>query len=65
MEDSNSKRIVMIKYLTIIFLFFNLLSASAQPIDHWETIVYNNDQWRYSVGFGEPPADWMQSSFND
>ena len=50
--------------LTILLLMTNLIVA-AQPVNHWETVVYNNDTWRYEIGNSEPPADWMQVGFND
>ena len=54
-------------FKNILFLFFLLpISTSiAQTIDHFETVVYNNDHWRFFVGTTEPPQDWMGASFND
>ncbi|MDG2455755.1 MAG: CotH kinase family protein [Bacteroidia bacterium] len=36
----------------------------AQSIDHWESAVYNTDQWSYFVGSSEPSSLWIQPSFN-
>ena len=36
----------------------------AQNIDHWETVVYNNEVWTYTLGDSEPPANWNEISFN-
>ena len=38
--------------------------ATAQGIDHWETAVYNTDQWSYYVGTSEPMTNWMQPNFD-
>lgn len=51
--------------------FFILLSASwhyaagQSTIDHWETIVFNDDVWFYRLGNSAPPSNWMQPQFND
>lgn len=43
------------------------LSASAQTgsVDHWETVVYCDDSWRYKVGSEEPSASWINLSYDD
>jgi len=33
--------------------------------NHWETVVYNYDIWRYFVGKSEPPATWRTLGFDD
>lgn len=55
----------MAKYFTFLILSLHFLVGAAQSIDHWETAVYNDEQWRYRVGTNEPPSDWMQPGFND
>jgi len=40
------------------------MTVHAQSIDHWETAVYNTDQWSYFVGTSEPSAQWMQPNFD-
>lgn len=37
----------------------------AQDIDHWETVVYDDDVWRYLVPTSEPDASWRTTSFDD
>ncbi len=49
--------------VTTILLIINS-TIFAQSINHWETIIYNNDTWRYRIGNSEPPADWMQTDFD-
>src|SRR5688572_25177516 len=34
-------------------------------IDHWETAVYEGEQWHYFLGTQNPPVDWTLSSFDD
>lgn len=45
-----------------------LLCASSLPIvaqiDHWETIVFAEDDWYYFVGTSAPPSNWNQSNFD-
>lgn len=33
-------------------------------IDHWETALYESDEWRYFLGTTQPPADWNTLGFN-
>jgi len=50
--------------LPALFLFGAAASHAAQ-IDHWETVVYESDSWRYLVAQSEPSANWRKFSFND
>jgi len=34
-------------------------------IDHWESIIYAEDYWRYIVPYEEPEEEWRSLSFND
>ncbi len=34
-------------------------------IDHWETALYEGDQWKLFLGTANPPSDWSSSSFDD
>jgi hypothetical protein len=53
------------------FLFIILFSVTpmalfyGQSVNHWETVVYNDDVWKYFIGISEPPADWRSLSFDD
>ena len=51
-------------YLLVMLSTTISKSAHSQSIDHWETAVFNNDQWSYFVGTSEPSAQWMQPSFD-
>ncbi len=35
----------------------------APPPDHWETAVYEDNSWRYTIG--QTPADWASAAFDD
>lgn len=56
----------MLKKHSLFLLMLCLVSfrLSAQ-VDHWETVVYAEDSWRYFVGSAEPPADWKSIGFDD
>ena len=49
--------------ITFLCVFFSCIGYS-QVVDHWETVVYNTDQWSYFVGNSEPNVNWMDPSFN-
>ncbi|MBK9983679.1 MAG: lamin tail domain-containing protein [Saprospiraceae bacterium] len=34
-------------------------------IDHWETALYEGDQWRLFIGTENPPTDWASVDFDD
>tara|TARA_B100000902_G_scaffold392836_1_gene445892 strand:- start:906 stop:2960 length:2055 start_codon:yes stop_codon:yes gene_type:complete len=53
----------MIRFL-IVFFFFPLFVFS-QNIDHWETVVFENDIWKYFEGTYEPDTNWRKLGFND
>ena len=55
-------------HASLFFIFaFTLpfISQAQSGIDHWETAVFNNDTWSYRTGTSAPPANWMQTQFND
>jgi hypothetical protein len=53
--------------LIILLVLFSLNSAIANinSIDHWETVIYSDDTWKYHLGTSEPDEDWNTFSFND
>jgi len=55
----------MIRIFTLLItgIFFTLTSTA--QINHWETAVYNADNWQYFVGNSQPPANWNTPIFND
>jgi len=53
-------KLLLTLFLCIIFNFFGYTQ-----INHWETVVYNSDDWQYFIGNREPPTTWMQPDFDD
>jgi hypothetical protein len=55
------------KYFSICILSICFFSNQlfSQTIDHWETVVFAEDIWKYRVGDSEPPSDWFQTNFDD
>jgi hypothetical protein len=52
------------KKLILLFLSLPFLSLS-QNIDHWETVVFEDDSWKYLEGTFEPDTNWRKLAFND
>lgn len=46
------------------FMLLACIKLSAQ-IDHWETVVYETDTWKYIVPTSTVPASWNTLTFND
>ena len=55
----------MKKQLITFILFFFLQNVIAQNTDHWETVVYAEDVWKFRIGTSEPPNDWWTEGFDD
>ncbi len=55
------------KYFSLCFFMICIFSNHlfSQNIDHWETVVFADDIWKYRVGNSEPPGDWFEPSFDD
>ena len=53
----------MRKYIFFIFVF--PFYSFSQNIDHWETVIFDNDMWRYFEGVSAPDSNWRQLGFND
>ncbi len=51
----------------IIPLLFIVLiqTTQAQSIDHWEAVVNAGNTWKYRIENSEPPADWINITFDD
>jgi hypothetical protein len=50
------------------FIFLSIIisdQGQGQSVDHWETVVFSNDTWRYFVGTSEPNANWRLLTFDD
>ena len=55
----------MNKLIFTFLLTFVGFSAIAQPVDHWETVVFNDNIWSYETGNSSIPSDWKNPGFND
>ncbi len=51
--------------LFVLFLLLcpNLIAQTS--VDHWESFVKPNNQWKYFEGTTEPSTDWINDDFND
>ncbi len=54
------KNIFLISFVLVI-----LVNTLFSQIDHWETVVYASDIWKYRPGTSNPPANWTSLNFND
>jgi hypothetical protein len=54
---------------SLVFLVYVITGLLAygqdQPVNHWETAVFNNDTWSYFTGNSQPDAGWRLLSFDD
>lgn len=48
----------------LFLLFFCTQFISAQ-VDHWETVVFAEDDWKYRAGASNIPDDWINLDFDD
>jgi len=55
----------VIKGLFILFFIFWFSATTFTQINHWETVVYDNDVWRYKVPTSPVNSQWIDLSFND
>lgn len=49
----------------ISFFVCSCWTLQAQEVDHWETVVYGNETWKYFPGVSDPGATWFSSDYND
>ena len=55
----------MIKKFTLLTFTIFLPFFSFTQINHWETVVYNSNEWQYFIGNTEPPTNWAMPTFDD
>ncbi|MBN2010945.1 CotH kinase family protein [candidate division KSB1 bacterium] len=55
----------MLIILLFIIFSFSTTTIAANSIDHWETVIYANDTWNYTIGDHEPDENWVNLLFND
>jgi hypothetical protein len=59
-------RIATYKALSVVILIlYRAPFGHTVPIDHWETVVFDNDLWKYYVAKSEPDVSWRKLSFDD
>ncbi|MFT6013486.1 MAG: hypothetical protein ACI860_001195 [Chitinophagales bacterium] len=51
--------------LLIVLIFFSLSSLFSQNVDHWETVIFDNDNWKYLTPNFEPDTNWRKQNFDD
>ncbi|MCG3164456.1 MAG: hypothetical protein POELPBGB_00210 [Bacteroidia bacterium] len=52
---------------TLLFaaiLFSKSAVAQTSVVDHWETVVYASDTWRYFRGVSQPSSTWRNINYN-
>lgn len=65
-NTSKMKQLSVYFILTIIcFLNSNQLNAQTPEVDHWETAIFAEDDWKYFIGTSEPDIAWNEIGFND
>lgn len=51
--------------LLLVILLMGLHVQGISQIDHWETVVYETDTWKYLIPSSAVPNSWNTISFND
>jgi len=52
-------------FLIFLFLFYGFFASGfGQDVDHWETIVFNDDNWSYKIGSENIPLNWIEEDFD-
>ena len=51
--------------LYFVVFFFCILNLCFGQTNHYETLVYESDEWNYFIGNLEPPSDWGTLNFDD
>lgn len=49
----------------ILFLSFFINFSLHAQVDHWETVIYENDSWKYLVPSSSVNSNWNTITFND
>ncbi len=58
-------RAYLYSILWLLLFSGGMALAQISAVDHWETLVFAEDTWRYFPGTMEPPSGWMQTDFAD
>lgn len=49
----------------ILFLMITFSTFAKAAVDHWETVVYETNTWKYFIPTGSLPTNWNTLAFND
>jgi len=50
----------------LLLVLIGKVIGQSSPVDHWESVVYATDTWRYYVGLTSGPASgWHEKDFDD
>lgn len=60
-----SIRLNLKKYLLSLFLLSGSWLQLFAQVDHWETIIYEDDNWKYLVPASSVSNSWVTIGFND
>jgi len=53
-----------LRFIAILLLVFSPIFSFSQ-VDHWETVVYETDTWKYLVPTSSVSSSWNTLGFND
>ena len=65
MTIKNVSKFILTFFICILLIKGGDALAQIDEVNHWETVVYSNDVWKYFVGTSEPDADWRNLTFDD
>ncbi|MDG1148385.1 MAG: hypothetical protein P8N52_08790 [Crocinitomicaceae bacterium] len=51
--------------VVLLFLFITITSACYSAVNHWETVVYETDSWKYLIPSSVVNSTWNTIGFND
>ncbi len=52
------------RFLILVLLHFSHIVKSQVGIDHWETVIFPEDDWSYYIGDAAPSSNWTSSDFD-
>lgn len=64
-HNSLKRYLIWAEVLLVYFMTIPFITAQQNEIDHWETVIYDYEDWKYFVGTSEPESTWRTLSFDD
>ena len=49
----------------LVFIMLFACTFLIAQVNHWESIVREDDSWHYFPGFSAPPSDWKSTGFSE